>query len=91
MGLVSRSINTTMFADGACDERHRDRPQPPSARRVAVGRHRFFLSLLLHDVTDIASSLLRELDAIVLATNFTVFMERDTYPRHCLFHINPRL
>jgi len=36
------------------------------------------LSLLLHDVTDIASSLLRELDAVALATNVTVFMEGDT-------------
>jgi len=36
------------------------------------------LSLLLHDVTDIASSSLRELDAVALATNVTVFMERDT-------------
>jgi len=34
------------------------------------------LSLLLHDVTDIASSSLRELDAVALATNVTVFMER---------------
>jgi hypothetical protein len=36
------------------------------------------LSLLLHDVTDIASSSLRELDAVALATNVTVSMERDT-------------
>ncbi len=36
------------------------------------------LLLLLHDVTDIASSSLRELDAVALATNVTVFMERDT-------------
>ncbi len=36
------------------------------------------LSLLLHDVTDIASSSLRELDAVALATNVTVFMDRDT-------------
>ena len=36
------------------------------------------LSLLLHDVTDIASSSLRELDAVTLATNVTVFMERGT-------------
>jgi len=39
------------------------------------------LSLLLHDVTDIASSSLRELDAVALATNVTIFMERGTYPR----------
>ena len=36
------------------------------------------LSLLLHDVTDIASSSFRELDAVALATNVTIFMERDT-------------
>ncbi len=39
------------------------------------------LSLLLHDVTDIASSSLGELDAVALATNVTVFMEGDTYCR----------
>jgi len=39
------------------------------------------LSLLLHDVTDIASSSLRELDALALATNGIVFMERDTKER----------
>jgi len=36
------------------------------------------LSLLLHDVTDIASLSLRELDAIALATNATVTMKRGT-------------
>ena len=36
------------------------------------------LSLLLHDVTDSASSSLRELDAVALATNAMVFMRRDT-------------
>jgi hypothetical protein len=36
------------------------------------------LSLLLRDVTGIASSSLRELDAIALATNIMVFMGRDT-------------
>jgi hypothetical protein len=45
------------------DERHRDHPQPPSAQRVAAGRHQFFC---------------RELDAVALATNVTVFMERGT-------------
>ncbi len=39
------------------------------------------LSLFLHDVTDIASSSLRELDAVALATNVTIFMERGTYLR----------
>ena len=36
------------------------------------------LSLLLHDVTDIASSSLRELNAVARATNIIVFMEGDT-------------
>ncbi len=36
------------------------------------------LSLLLHDVTDIASSSLRELNAVALATNIIIFMEGDT-------------
>ncbi len=36
------------------------------------------LSLLLRDAHDIASSLLREFDAVALATNVTIFMERDT-------------
>ncbi len=59
------------------DERHRDRPQPPSARRVAAGRHRFLCrSSVMY--TDIASSSLRELDTVALATNVTVFMEGDT-------------
>ncbi len=30
---------------------------------------------------DLASSSLRELDAVALATNVIVFMERGTYPR----------
>ena len=61
------------------DERHRDRPQPPSARRVAAGRHRFLCRSSSVMYTDIASSSLRELDAVALATNVTVFMERDTH------------
>ncbi len=36
------------------------------------------LSLLLHDVTGIALSLLRELDAVALATNAMVFLGRGT-------------
>ena len=36
------------------------------------------LSLLLHDVTDIASLSLRELDAVALATNATTSMKRGT-------------
>ncbi len=36
------------------------------------------LSLLLHDVTDIASLSLRKLDAVALATNSTISMKRGT-------------
>jgi hypothetical protein len=38
------------------------------------------LSLLLRDAHDIASSLLRELNAVALATNVMVFLGRDTQP-----------
>ncbi len=40
------------------------------------------LSLLLHDVTDIASSSLRELDAVALATTVMVVIGRDTALRY---------
>jgi len=36
------------------------------------------VSLVVADVTDIASSSFRELDAVALATNVTVLMERGT-------------
>ncbi len=45
----------------------RGHPQPPSARRVAAGRHRF---------------LCREIDAVALATNAVVFLGRDTGQAH---------
>jgi len=60
------------------DQRHRDRPQSPLARRVAAGRHRLLCRSSSVMYTDIASSSLRELDAVALATNVTLFMERDT-------------
>ena len=60
------------------DERHRGRPQPPSARRVAAGRHQFLCrsSSTMH--IDIVSLSIRELDAVALATNATVSMKRGT-------------
>ena len=61
------------------DERHRDRPQPPSDRRVASRRHRLLCRSSSVMYTDIASSSLREVDAVALAPNVTVFMEQDTY------------
>jgi len=93
-GEVSPSINTMTFADGACEGRsrseeevmqgHRRRratqrsPATPISPKGGGGTASISLSLLLHDVTDIASSLLRELDAVALATTVLVFMGRDT-------------
>ncbi len=50
----------------------------PISPKGGGGTTSISLSLLLRDATDIASSSLRELDAVALATNVTVFMERDT-------------
>ncbi len=46
---------------------------------VAAGRHRFLCHSSSTMYSDIVSSSLRELDAVALATNVTVFMERDTH------------
>jgi len=53
-------------------------PTTPISPEGGGGTVSISLSLLLHDVTDIASSSIRELDAVALATNVTVFMEGDT-------------
>ncbi len=53
-------------------------PATPISPKGGSGTASFSLSLLLHDITDIVSSSLRELDAVALATNVTVFMKRDT-------------
>ena len=53
-------------------------PATPVSPKGGGGTASISLSLLLHDVSDIASSSLRELDAVALATNVTVFMEGDT-------------
>ncbi len=50
----------------------------PISPKGGGGTASISLSLLLHDVTDIASSSLRELDAVALATNIMVFMGGDT-------------
>ncbi len=92
--LVPRSINTMMFADGACEGRSRSEEEAMQGHRRRRATQRspatsispkggggtaaISLSLLLHDVTDIASSSLRELDAVALATNVMVFMGRGT-------------
>jgi len=53
-------------------------PATPISPKGGAGTASISLSLLLHDVIDIASSLLRELDAIALATNVMVFLGQDT-------------
>ena len=91
---MPRFIKTMTFAEGACEVRSRSKeeamqghrrrrgtqrsPTTPSARRVSAGRHRFLCRSSSAMRTDIASSSLRELDAVALATNVTVFMKRDT-------------
>jgi hypothetical protein len=84
------------FAEGACEGRSRSEEEvmqghrrrratqrssaTPISPKGGGGTASISLSLLLHDVTDIASSSLRELDAVALATNVTVFMKRGTKP-----------
>ena len=53
-------------------------PATPISPKGGGGTASISLSLLLHDVTDIASSSLRELDAVALPTNAMVFRGRDT-------------
>ncbi len=53
-------------------------PATPISPKGGGGTASVSLSLLLHDVTDIASLSLRELDAVALATNATVSMKRGT-------------
>ncbi len=53
-------------------------PTTPISPKGGGGTASISLSLLLHDVTDMAAAALRELDAVALATNVTVVMERDT-------------
>jgi len=89
-------MNNLMFADGPWEGRsrseeevmqgHRRRratqrsPATPISPKGGGGTASISLSLLLHDITDIASSSLRELDAVALATNVKLFMGRDTSP-----------
>jgi len=83
-------MNTVTFADGAWEGRsrseeevmqgHRRRratqrsPATPISPKGGGGTASISLSLLLHDVTDIASSSLRALDTVALATNVMVSM-----------------
>jgi len=54
-------------------------PASPISPKGGGGTASISLSLLLRDAHDIASSSsLRELEAVALATNVTVFMKRDT-------------
>jgi len=54
-------------------------PATPISPKGDGGTASISLSLLLRDAHDIASSLLRELDAVALATNVNVLMERGTF------------
>ncbi len=53
-------------------------PATPISPEGGGGTASISLSLLLRDAHDIASSLLRKLDAVALATNILVFLRRDT-------------
>ncbi len=53
-------------------------PATPISPKGGGGTASISSSLLLHDVTDIASLSLRELDTVALATNATVSMKRGT-------------
>jgi len=53
-------------------------PATPISPKGGGGTASISLSLLRRDAHDIASSSLRELDAVALATNVMVFMGRDT-------------
>ncbi len=53
-------------------------PATPISPEGGGGTASISLSLLLHDVTDIASLSLRELDAVALATSATLSMKRGT-------------
>ena len=65
-------------------QRHRRRRETQRSSATSIspkgggGTASISLSLLLRDAHDIASSSLRELDAVALATNVVVFMRRDT-------------
>jgi len=83
-------MNTMMFADGFWEGRSRSEEEvmqghrrrratqrslaTPISPKGGGGTASISLSLLLHDVTDITSSSLRELDAVALDTNFMVFI-----------------
>ncbi len=53
-------------------------PATPISPKGGGGTASISLSLLLHDVIDITSSSLRDLDAVALATNVTIPMKRGT-------------
>ena len=58
-------------------------PATPISPKGGGGTASISLSFLLRDAHDIASSSLRELDAVALATNVMVFMRRDpNYYKH---------
>ena len=83
-------IDMVTFADGACEARSRSKekamqghrrrratqrsPATPFSPKGGGGTASISLSLLLRDAPDIASSSLRELDALALTTNVAISM-----------------
>ena len=59
-------------------------PASPISPKGGGGTASISLSLLLRDAPDIASSSIRELDSVALATNVMVFLGRDTKPGLCI-------
>ncbi len=59
------------------DERQRDRPQPPSARRVGAGRAHLFVAPPRRCL-DIDSSSRLDLGSVALPTNAIVFVKVST-------------
>jgi len=93
-GTFSVSLHGYGNVRGACEARSRSKekamqghrrrratqrsPATPISPKGGGGTASISLSLLLHDITDIASSSIRELDAVALATNVTTSMKRGT-------------
>ncbi len=84
VGVVSRSINTMTFADRACEARSRSEEEVMQGhlrRRETQRSSATSISPKGGGGTASISLSLRQLDAVALATNVTIFMERGTYPR----------
>ncbi len=77
LGRRGREERRSRCRDIDDDERQRDRPQPPSARRVGAGRaHLLVASPRRCPCIDSSSRL--DLGSVALPTNVTVFMKVST-------------